>query len=124
MKHLFWALIILVSLVWSCGAALAQDLNTIMWQEGLLTGRFATCFKDDSRVNGSWGKTYGTAYLRWYQVNNPHADLTIPRSMFINGMQAGIAEQRQLGTEGCDDVHQQISHIGQVIGVRIPDMSR
>ena len=47
--------------------------------------------------------------------------MKVPVSMFDNGLHAGVAEQQKLGTEECDTVYQRISHVGQVVGVRIPD---
>ena len=124
MKRLLRLLLILIVVVWSGGTTLAQDLNAIMWQEGILFGRFSVCFADNSNVDRKLGRTFTDAYIRWYQVNNPRIDMKVPVSMFANGLHAGAAEQQKLGAEGCDAVHQRISHIGQVIGVRIPDVSR
>ncbi|WP_337432084.1 hypothetical protein [Bilophila sp.] len=68
-----------------------------------------------------FGRTFTDAYIRWYQANNLGIDMKVPVSMFDNGLHAGVAEQQKLGTEECDTVYQRISHIGQVVGVRIPD---
>lgn len=124
MKRLLRLLLILIVVVWSGGTTLAQDLNAIMWQEGILFGRFSVCFADNSNVDRKLGRTFTDAYIHWYQVNNPRIDMKVPVSMFANGLHAGAAEQQKLGAEGCDAVHQRINHIGQVIGVRIPDVSR
>ena len=124
MKRLLRLVLILIVVVWSGGTTLAQDLNAIMWQEGILFGRFSVCFADNSNVDRNLGRTFTDAYIHWYQVNNPRIDMKVPVSMFANGLHAGAAEQQKLGAEGCDAVHQRISHIGQVIGVRIPDVSR
>lgn len=124
MKRLLRLLLILMAIAWSGGSALAQDLNTVMWQEGILFGRFSVCFADNSNLDRNFGRTFTDAYIRWYQANNPRIDMKVPVSMFGNGLHAGVAEQQKLGLEGCDAVHQRISHVGQVIGVRIPDISR
>ena len=121
MKRLLRLLLTLVLVAWSCGPAQAQDLNTIMWEEGILFGRFSVCFADNSKVDHNFGRTFTDAYIRWYQANNPRINMKVPVSMFGNGLHAGVAEQQKMGTEGCDVVHQRISHIGQVVGVRIPD---
>lgn len=68
-----------------------------------------------------FGRTFTDAYIRWYQANNLGIDMKVPVSMFDNGLHARVAEQQKLGTEECDTVYQRISHVGQVVGVRIPD---
>ena len=83
MKRLLRLLLILIVVVWSGGTTLAQDLNAIMWQEGILFGRFSVCFADNSNVDRNLGRTFTDAYIRWYQVNNPRIDMKVPVSMLL-----------------------------------------
>lgn len=97
MKRLLRLVLILIVVVWSGGTTLAQDLNAIMWQEGILFGRFSVCFADNSNVDRNLGRTFTDAYIHWYQVNNPRIDMKVPVSMFANGLHAGAAEQQNWG---------------------------
>ena len=119
MKRLIRIVTVILTLALSCGSVHAKDLKTIMWEEGALFGRFNFCFKDDPSLTSDFGRTFGDAYVRWYQAKNPRANLKVPASMFVNGVHAGVAEQQKMGTEGCGAVYQNFSHMAQVIGVKV-----
>lgn len=50
MKRLFRCIIVSVVVFLSCGSAVAQDLNRVMWEEGVLFGRFSVCFTGISNL--------------------------------------------------------------------------
>lgn len=121
MKHAILLVITCLIMILPYRVASAQDLNVVMWEEGILAGRFAQCFGENAKLDEEFGRTFATAYLRWYQANNPRADINLSGTMFVNGVYAGLGEQQRMGTKGCDAVYQEFSRIARVVGVRIPD---
>lgn len=120
MKYYIQVLMFIFVFMFPTHRVMAQNMNEVMWKEGIIFGRFMACFEEDQRIDEEFRRNFGEAYMQWYQTNNPYMDVKTAVSLFVNGVYAGVTEQQGAGKAYCGNVLQAISRITNTIGMHVP----